>query len=290
MRSEVEAKQQMTRLTKSIFLLVTLAFLPGFGTIERLFAPSADLWPRWERNDPNSRESIDHTPWDNLLSRHVRTSDQGVNLVDYHGFSTGDRTMLADYITILSGVPISQFNRDQQLAYWVNLYNALTVRVVLDHYPVESIRDIDISPGLFATGPWDKKLISIEGENLTLNDIEHRIMRPIWRDPRIHYVVNCASIGCPNLRDRAYSGTEIDTALDRAATAYVNDPRGVSVVDGKVSVSKIYDWFIEDFGGSEGMVLRHLQRYAAPELAARLEAIGKLSDVHYDWSINLAAE
>jgi hypothetical protein len=161
---------------------------------------------------------------------------------------------------------------------------------VLDHYPVESIRDIDISPGLFATGPWDKKLISIEGENLTLNDIEHRIMRPIWRDPRIHYVVNCASIGCPNLRDRAYSGTEIDTALDRAATAYVNDPRGVSVVDGKVSVSKIYDWFIEDFGGSEGMVLRHLQRYAAPELAARLEAIGKLSDVHYDWSINLAAE
>lgn len=275
---------------KSIFLLVTLAFLPGFGTIERLFAPSANLWPRWERNDPNSRESIDHTPWDNLLSRHVRTSDQGVNLVDYNGFSTGDRTMLADYITILSGVPISQFNRDQQLAYWVNLYNALTVRVVLDHYPVESIRDIDISPGLFATGPWDKKLISIEGENLTLNDIEHRIMRPIWRDPRIHYVVNCASIGCPNLRDRAYSGTEIDTALDRAATAYVNDPRGVSVVDGKVSVSKIYDWFIEDFGGSEGMVLRHLQRYAAPELAARLEAIGKLSDVHYDWSINLAAE
>jgi len=290
MRSEVEAKQQMTRLMKSIFLLVTLAFLPGFGTIERLFAPSANLWPRWERNDPNSRESIDHTPWDNLLSRHVRTSDQGVNLVDYNGFSTGDRTMLADYITILSGVQISQFNRDQQLAYWVNLYNALTVRVVLDHYPVESIRDIDISPGLFATGPWDKKLISIEGENLTLNDIEHRIMRPIWRDPRIHYVVNCASIGCPNLRDRAYSGTEIDTALDRAATAYVNDPRGVSVVDGKVSVSKIYDWFIEDFGGSEGMVLRHLQRYAAPELAARLEAIGKLSDVHYDWSINLAAE
>ena len=280
----------MTRLMKSIFLLMTLAFLPGFGTIERLFAPSANLWPRWERNDPNSRESIDHTPWDNLLSRHVRTSDQGVNLVDYHGFSTGDRTMLADYITILSGVPISQFNRDQQLAYWVNLYNALTVRVVLDHYPVESIRDIDISPGLFATGPWDKKLISIEGENLTLNDIEHRIMRPIWRDPRIHYVVNCASIGCPNLRDRAFSGTEIDTALDRAATAYVNDPRGVSVVDGKVSVSKIYDWFIEDFGGSEGMVLRHLQRYAAPELAARLEAIGKLSDVHYDWSINLAAE
>lgn len=280
----------MTRLMKSIFLLVTLAFLPGFGTIERLFAPSANLWPRWERNDPNSRESIDHTPWDNLLSRHVRTSDQGVNLVDYHGFSTGDRTMLADYITILSGVPISQFNRDQQLAYWVNLYNALTVRVVLDHYPVESIRDIDISPGLFATGPWDKKLISIEGKDLTLNDIEHRILRPIWRDPRIHYVVNCASIGCPNLRDRAYSGTEIDTALDRAATAYVNDPRGVSVVDGKVSVSKIYDWFIEDFGGSEGMVLRHLQRYAAPELAARLEAIGKLSDVHYDWSINLAAE
>jgi hypothetical protein len=290
MRSEVEAKQQMTRLMKSIFLLVTLAFLPGFGSIERLFAPSANLWPRWEKNAPNSRESINHSLWGNLLSRHVRKSNRGVNLVDYRGFSAADRTMLADYIAILTGVSISQFNRDQQLAYWINLYNALTVQVVLDHYPVDSIRDINISPGLFTIGPWDKTLISIEGEDLTLNDIEHRILRPIWRDPRIHYAVNCASIGCPNLRDRAYSGTEIDTALDQAATAYVNDPRGVSVVDGKVSVSKIYDWFIEDFGGSEGMVLRHLQHYAAHELAARLEAIGKLSDVHYDWSINLAAE
>lgn len=280
----------MTHLMKSIFLLATLAFLPGFGSIERLFAPSANLWPRWEKNAPNSRESINHSLWGNLLSRHVRKSNRGVNLVDYRGFSAADRTMLADYIAILTGVSISQFNRDQQLAYWINLYNALTVQVVLDHYPVDSIRDINISPGLFTIGPWDKTLISIEGEDLTLNDIEHRILRPIWRDPRIHYAVNCASIGCPNLRDRAYSGTEIDTALDQAATAYVNDPRGVSVVDGKVSVSKIYDWFIEDFGGSEGMVLRHLQHYAAPELAARLEAIGKLSDVHYDWSINLAAE
>ena len=280
----------MTRLMKSIFLLVTLAFLPGFGSIERLFAPSANLWPRWEKNAPNSRESINHSLWDNLLSRHVRKSNRGVNLVDYRGFSAADRTMLADYIAILTGVSISQFNRDQQLAYWINLYNALTVQVVLDHYPVDSIRDINISPGLFTIGPWDKTLISIEGEDLTLNDIEHRILRPIWRDPRIHYAVNCASIGCPDLRDRAYSGTEIDAALDQAATAYVNDPRGVSVVDGKVSVSKIYDWFIEDFGGSEGMVLRHLQHYAAPELAARLEAIGKLSDVHYDWSINFAAD
>jgi hypothetical protein len=290
MRSEVEAKQQMTHLMKSIFLLATLTFLPGFGSIERLFAPSANLWPRWEKNAPNSRESINHSLWGNLLSRHVRKSNRGVNLVDYRGFSAADRTMLADYIAILTGVSISQFNRDQQLAYWINLYNALTVQVVLDHYPVDSIRDINISPGLFTIGPWDKTLISIEGEDLTLNDIEHRILRPIWRDPRIHYAVNCASIGCPDLRDRAYPATGIDKLLDQAATAYVNDPRGVSVVDGKVSVSKIYDWFIEDFGGSEETVLRHLQQYAAPELAARLEAIGKLSDVHYDWSINLAAE
>jgi hypothetical protein len=290
MRSEVEAKQQMTHLMKSIFLLATLAFLPGFGSIERLFAPSANLWPRWEKNAPKSRESINHSLWGNLLSRHVRKSNRGVNLVDYRGFSAADRTMLADYIAILTGVSISQFNRDQQLAYWINLYNALTVQVVLDHYPVDSIRDINISPGLFTIGPWDKTLISIEGEDLTLNDIEHRILRPIWRDPRIHYAVNCASIGCPDLRDRAYPATGIDKLLDQAATAYVNDPRGVSVVDGKVSVSKIYDWFIEDFGGSEETVLHHLQQYAAPELAARLEAIGKLSNEHYDWSINLAPD
>ncbi len=280
----------MNRLSKSAALVGALIFLPGFGSVERFFAPNADLWERWQAHDPASSETIDHASWDALLSRYVRPASGGVNLVNYREFSSRDRASLANYVDYLESVQISRFNRDEQLAYWVNLYNALTIQVVVSHFPVDSIRDIDISPGLFRDGPWDKKLITIEGQKLTLNAIEHRILRPIWRDPRIHYAVNCAAVGCPNLRTRAYRGASIDQALNDAATVYVNDPRGVSIRDGRVTVSKIYDWFIEDFGGSEQAVILHLQQYAAPDLRERLAAIGKLSDTRYDWSINAAVE
>ncbi len=280
----------MRRLSKAVALVSLLIFLPAFGSVERFFAPDADLWPRWQAHNPASRETIDHALWDALLARYVWPTSGGVNLVNYRTFALADRATLANYIDYLASVHISQFNRDEQVAYWINLYNAQTVKVVLDHSPVDSIRDINISPGLFTSGPWDKNLVTVEGQKLSLNDIEHRILRPIWRDSRIHYAVNCASVGCPNLRTSAYRGASIDQALNDAATAYVNDPRGVSIRDGKVTVSKIYDWFIEDFGGSERAVIRHLQQYAAPDLRERLAAIGKLSDTRYDWSINAAVE
>ncbi len=280
----------MARLSKAVVLVMVLAFLPAFGSVERLFAPKADLWPRWQTHDPGSHETIDHAPWDVLLARYVHAGKTGVNLVDYRQFASADRATLVTYIDSLANVRISQFNRDEQLAYWINLYNAQTVKVVLDHFPVDSIRDIDISPGLFSRGPWGKDLVTVEGRKLSLNDIEHRILRPIWRDPRVHYMVNCASIGCPNLGTSAYRGASIDQALTEAAKVYVNDGRGVQISGGKVTVSKIYDWFIEDFGGSERAVIRHLQQYAAPDLRERLAAIGKLSDTRYDWSINAAVE
>ena len=147
--------------------------------------------------------------------------------------------------------PVSSLNRGEQLAYWINFYNALTVQVILDHYPTDSILDIKISPGFFSIGPWDKKLVTVEGEELSLNDMEHRILRPIWRDPRIHYGVNCASIGCPNLLTTAYTADNVDGLLTENAVAYVNHPRGASLQNGALTVSSIYDWFEEDFGGNE---------------------------------------
>ncbi len=166
------------------------------------------------------------------------------------------------------------------------LYNALTVKVVLDHYPVDGIRDIDFSPGLFADGPWDKKLVEIEGEDVSLNDIEHRILRPIWRDPRIHYAVNCASIGCPNLQPTAFTAANTDALLAAAAQAYVNHPRGARVEGGKLIVSSIYVWFQEDFGGNDAGVISHLRRYADPGLRSRLSRIERIGDHFYDWSLN----
>ena len=250
-------------------------------------APKADLWSRWERHDPASTATVDQGAWDRFLDRYVVTGHpSGINRVRYGDVTEEDRRELDSYIGRLQAVAVSEMNRDEQAAYWINLYNALTVKVILDHYPVTSITRIDISPGLFSRGPWDAKLLSIEGEEVSLNDVEHRILCPIWQDPRIHYAVNCASMGCPNMQNRAYTGATIEALLDKGAREYINHPRGVTFEGTKLVLSGIYDWFQEDFDGSEQGVLRHLSRYAAPELAAKLENYSGRIAYEYDWSLN----
>jgi hypothetical protein len=249
-------------------------------------APEADLWARWQAHAPQSEKAIDHGPWAQFLDRYLVVRDDGANLVRYAEVTEADGRALDAYLDRLADVEISAYSRPQQFAYWVNLYNALTVDVVLDHYPVESIREIDISPGWFADGPWGAELISVEGTPLTLNDIEHRILRPIWQDPRIHYAVNCASIGCPDLRPEPYRAGKLDEQLDAAARAYVNDPRGAQVTGDRLVVSKIYTWYQEDFEGTDAGVIRHLKRYAEPSLEAELDSISEIAASRYDWSLN----
>ena len=167
-------------------ILLTLALgATGFGGVESLFAPKASLWEKWLAHDARSRTTVDHDAWQDFLDKYVSAHEDGVNRVAYGTVSKPDKSALDGYIVRMTAVPVAKLSRAEQLAFWINLYNALTVKVILTHYPVESIRDIDISPGLFSDGPWDKKLIEIDGEMLSLNDIEHRILRPIWRDPRI---------------------------------------------------------------------------------------------------------
>ena len=125
---------------------------------------------------------------------------------------------------------------------------------------------------------------------MSLDDIEHFILRPIWKDPRIHYAVNCASIGCPNLIDTTYTAAQMETLLEANAVAYMNHPRGVEVRGGSVIASSIYDWFQEDFGGSVTGVLAHLTKYARPELASKLQYAFDIDNYDYDWSLNDVAE
>lgn len=251
-------------------------------------APKASLWPRWQRRDPSSTRRVDHAPWAVFLARYVRPQPDGVNLVAYREVSAADRAALVAYLDGLARVPVSELAPGEQMAFWINLYNALTLRVVLDHFPVRSIRDIDISPGLLADGPWGARLLQVEGEPLCLDDIEHRILRPIWGDPRIHYAVNCASIGCPNLAREPFLADRLDPQLDAAAYAFVNHPRGVRLEQGRLTVSSIYHWFKEDFGGDDRGVIRHLLAYAAPSLAMPLQKIDRIASHAYDWSLNLA--
>jgi hypothetical protein len=250
-------------------------------------APAGELVRHFAGHAAQSTTSVDHAAWDRLLARYLRTDAAGLNRLDYRAFKAEAHDALRGYLDRLQQVAVTRLGRAEQFAYWVNLYNAKTVEIVLAHYPVGSIRDIRIS-GLLATGPWGRKVLKVEGIELSLDDIEHGILRPLWRDPRIHYAVNCASIGCPNLARTAYAGARLEPMLEAAARDYVNSPRGVTVVNGVATLSRIYNWYVDDFGGREAGVIEHLRRYASPALTLALAAVKRI-DYQYDWRLNDAA-
>ena len=243
----------------------------------------------FNQRDNASAMTIDHGLWAGVLKAYLKPSPDGINRFAYGKVSKSARKDLSAYIDAMSKVTVTKLSEREQRAFWANVYNALTIAVVLDHYPVKSIRDISISPGLFAVGPWGKKLLEVEGRSLSLDDIEHKILRKVWKDPRVHYSVNCASIGCPNLPAEPFTGATLEKMLDEGARAYVNHPRGVSVdANGRVKASQIYKWYAEDFGSSDANVLAHLRQYAAAPLRTKLEQAKSISGYDYDWSLNEA--
>lgn len=240
---------------------------------------------------PVLAHAADPASYDRLLNTYVTASPDGIHRVRYGAWKAdaADVNALGAYVQALQQERPSRATRDERLAYWINLYNAVTLQIVLENYPVRSIRDIPsrtLDPrGLI--GPWRTERVTVEGRRLTLDQIENSILRREFHEPRIHYAINCASIGCPNLNTRAWRAETIDADLDEAARAYVNHPRGVSVdAQGQVRASSIYRWFAADFGGDAAGVLAHVRRYASPELRARLAGAGTISGYDYNWALN----
>lgn len=224
---------------------------------------------------------VSHQIWDELLRKHVR--DDG--LVDYAAFMA-DTPRLNDYLRLLeSAHPDARaWSRNEQMAYWINAYNAYTVQLALRNYPVRSIKDI--KRGLaFVNSVWDIKFINIQGHTYDLNNIEHSILRPVFKDARIHAAINCASFSCPRLLPEAYRAEILDVQLDSAMRGFINDPARNRISAGKAEVSAIFKWFSGDFKRDAGSVRRYLNRYAN-------EPIGKkvaIRYLDYDWRLNDAA-
>lgn len=250
--------------------------------------PEKQLWARWQKQDNRSTKTIDHRLWADFLRRYVKTNANGINLVSYGAVTKEDRRRVEAYLDQLSHIKIDEYNQAVQEAFWINLYNALTVNLILKHYPVKSILDIG-GRGfhVFHRGPWNIKLITVERVPLSLNDIEHRILRPIWNDARIHYAVNCAAYSCPNLHKKPYDSKHIDRMLNAAAKDYVNNLRGVTFKNGKLFVSSIYDWYRDDFGDTDQHIIDHLIQYANPELKQKLQKFHTISGYDYDWALNV---
>lgn len=270
------------RSMRWLLILPALLFLLGNAEFEALFAPKAELWERWQPHAKAETVSVDYEAWNDFLARYRQLGEKGVARVAYAKVNDRNKAKLDQFIVTLQEVPVSKLTRAQQYAFWVNLYNALTIQLVLDYYPIRSIENVNISPGLFSSGPWDAELATIDGTSVTLNDIEHRILRPIWQDARTHYVINCASVGCPNLPPKALTADNHEVMLDQAARTYINHPRGVTIQGDKLYLSSIYAWFADDFGED---LTAHLKRYLPKDKAALLhEDMARVYD--YNWSLN----
>ena len=258
---------------KNLLLIISLLF-----SSLAFSAPKSELWSYWDQSNESNSGTISHATWQQFLDDYLVIDGQN-HLVRYQAVSSNDRSQLKQYIGQLATTDPLQFSRAEQYAYWVNLYNAITVELILDAYPVKSITKLG---GLFSFGPWGDEVITINGKALTLNDIEHRILRPIWQDPRTHYAVNCASLGCPNLQTQAFTAENTEALLERAAHEFVNSDKGVLVLQNKLQLSSIYDWFIADFG-TQAQLIEHLNQYRTQPLSNV-----KNIDYEYDWALNQA--
>jgi hypothetical protein len=256
---------QMVHLTDVMRFFMSFLFLAG---ILAIMAPQA-----------GAESKIDNHQYAELLNKHARDG-----LVDYASFKT-EHPKLKAYLAYLARINPDDLSRDDAFAYYINLYNAATIDLVLENYPgIDSIKDI----GGFFGNPWKIEFIVLKGKKVHLDHVEHEILRPRYRDPRLHFAVNCASLGCPPLHAKPFEGVTLDATLDELTRRNMADPAHTRLEGDDLYVSKVFDWFGEDWGGTEDKVA-FVQKYSSREQAAKIEQLGGRLDLKYsewDWTLN----
>ena len=221
--------------------------------------------------------TVDHTLLGNLLARHVWNG-----VVDYAGFKA-DEKKLDRYLSVLEHTDPDALGREERFACYINAYNAWTIKLILTGYPgVKSIKDL----GSIFQSPWKKKIARINGRALTLDDIEHKILRPAFKDPRVHFAINCAAKSCPPLLSEPYRGEALDSQLSRVTRDFINTPGNHRWEGDTLWVNPIFKWFAEDFNDDPGGFYR---KYAQGELKRALDEKGdrlRVKFLDYDWSLN----
>ena len=229
-----------------------------------------------QQQDFNSScDAPDHAVWDELLNAHVDTG-----WVNYKGFLQ-DSTKLNSYLETLSNcAPSISWSKSEKLAFWINAYNAFTVKLVVDHYPVESIKDI--KKGVpFINSVWDIKFFEIGGREMDLNQIEHSILRKEFDEPRIHFAIVCASKSCPELLNNAYTAEKLQQQLQQQAVEFINDESKNRFQENKIYLSPIFKWFKGDFT-KQSTLKDFVSNYAIKGFSKDVS----VSYTEYDWSLN----
>ena len=250
-------------MRKLFFIIALLPFLSCAKSNETSLPEMA-----YAKESKTISKVIDHQKWHVLLQKHVSAKGN----VNYPGFKK-DAQALRVYLDELSAnVPQKSWSRNAVLAYWINVYNAFTVKLILDNHPVKSIKDIK--------DPWGKKFFILGTKKYSLEEIEHEILRKM-DDPRIHFAINCASFSCPNLSNEAFIDTKLEKQLDVAAKAFVNDKTKNIIQQESVEISKIFDWFSGDFK-SNGSIVDYLNQYSTIKISKK----AKIKFKEYNWSLN----
>lgn len=222
---------------------------------------------------------VDHGAYDKLLKKYV--NDQG--LVNYKGFKA-DQPALTQYLALLSKTPpAASWPKADQMAYWINAYNAYTIQLILTHYPVKSIKDIGSSVQIpFVTTPWAAKFFTIGGTKMSLDNIEHGTLRKHYHDPRIHFALVCAALSCPRLRNEAYTSAQLDRQLDDQGRNFLNNPAKNKPGKTTAQLSKYFDWYKGDWNANGQSVVAWVNKYSTTQLA--LDA--QISFLDYNWKLN----
>lgn len=246
------------------------------STAALLFAillPAAACWP----HPAGAGAVVDHAIYAQLLHRYVHNGQ-----VNYDGFKQ-DESKLDRYLAVLEAVDPQDLEKNEQFAFYANAYNAWTIKAILSKYPqLSSVKEL----GIFNTGPWKKKIVRLNGQVLSLDDIEHDILRPRFKDPRVHFAINCAAYSCPPLRADPYVGSRLDAQLDEATRAFINNPDRNYLEGDTLYLSKIFKWFAEDFDRDPvAYVLRYADGSFKSELSARRTSL-RVKYLTYDWSLN----
>lgn len=217
-----------------------------------------------------------HKLFDNLLKIHVSESGK----VDYKGFIK-DSAKLDEYLDLLSkNAPSDSWTKNEIKAFWINAYNAFTIKLIMDNYPVKSIKDIGGSIYKINTS-WDIQFIKIGNQTYDLNNIEHAKLRRQFEDPRIHFAIVCASKSCPKLFNEAYEAARLDAQLDRAGKEFLRDPFRNKITASKIQISSIFNWYKGDFT-EEGTLIEFLNKFAP----VKINANASISYLDYDWTLN----
>lgn len=265
------------------FLALSLVYTPIVSA-----APKAELIEFWDDREALSIMQVDHSDWQDILTAYV--DDQhpsGVNRFDYSSVTPRDATKLKNYLSYLQKMEPRQLNSEEAKAFWINLYNAILVDKIVDAYESGSRRAIN---RLMNGGVESRVLKRVSAEllmqEISLNDIQHGILRPIWKDPRVHFALSNGALSGASIQKTAFTGDNNEELLEKAQAEFMQHPRAVRVEGNSLVLNSVFEWYASDFGDTNSAVLAYISENTSDAMRQAMDGLSRIS-FDYNWDLNI---